>query len=609
MTRHFRNRFAQRTTPRLAPAWAGWLACCLLLLATAARAASLQATLDRELVYLGEQATLTLTFEDANPGAAPGIPAVNGAVITHQGQASQFRIENGRTQQTVSYTYVVTPRQVGEITIPAISVRAGNATLASQPLKLRVERPAPPTAEARAQAQQLAFLQLVPPKNELYVGETVVLELQLHIRNGVQNLSDFQIAEFPVEGFALGKQFQAQNANRQVSVGGVGFTLIPLRYPLTALKAGEWQLGPVTAAVTAHVPAARGRDPFDLPGFINRTAPQRVALSSTGVKLKVLPLPTEGRPADFTGAVGTFNLEASAGPTNVAVGDPITIRASLTGEGMIDQLTLPDFSAWRDFKVYPPTAKVDAPEQSLGLRGTKAFEVVAIPQNVELTELPALTFSFFDPRARAYRTLTAPPVPLTVRPAGASPPPSVALPGVRRDPETPAVSDIVPLKQRLGQPRPPAEPWIRQAWFLLLPGLPVAAWLAALGWRKRAESLANNPRLRRRREVDQWLRASLPELRAHAAAGRSDDFFGLLFRILQERLGERLDLPASAITEAVVDGPLATRGLAGPARDALHELFQRCNEARYAPVRDRRELSDLVPQLETAVRAVEALPA
>ena len=51
-------------------------------------------------------------------------------------------------------------------------------------------------------------------------------------------------------------------------------------------------------------------------------------------------------------------MTVTAGPTNVAVGDPITVRVQISGHGALDALTLPDQPAWRDFKTYPPTSKV-----------------------------------------------------------------------------------------------------------------------------------------------------------------------------------------------------------------------------------------------------------
>jgi len=132
-------------------------------------------------------------------------------------------------------------------------------------------------------------------------------------------------------------------------------------------------------------------------------------------------------------------------------------------------------------------------------------------------------------------------------------------------------------------------------------------WLAAFAWRKRTEMLANNPRLRRQRQVAQVIRAGLEELRQQAAGNKSDEFFATLVRLLQEQLGERLDLPASAITEAVIEERLKPRGMPEATLAVLHELFQSCNVARYAPVRSSQELSALVPKLETTLRELQSL--
>ena len=137
----------------------------------------------------------------------------------------------------------------------------------------------------------------------------------------------------------------------------------------------------------------------------------------------------------------------------------------------------------------------------------------------------------------------------------------------------------------------------------------VCSGLAFLIWRKRRESLANNPRLRRQREVAQRVREGLKELRSHADARHSDQFFATLFRLLQEQLGERLDLPASAITEAVIEEKLRGRELSDETLKSLHELFQTCNLARYAPVQSRQELAALIPKLESSLRDLQHLKA
>jgi hypothetical protein len=99
----------------------------------------------------------------------------------------------------------------------------------------------------------------------------------------------------------------------------------------------------------------------------------------------------------------------------------------------------------------------------------------------------------------------------------------------------------------------------------------------------------------------------LAELRAHASANKSDDFFAQMFRLLQEQLGERLDLPASAITEVVIEERLRPARVDGGVINELEALFQACNQARYAPVRSGTELAALIPRLESVLREVGGL--
>jgi hypothetical protein len=122
--------------------------------------------------------------------------------------------------------------------------------------------------------------------------------------------------------------------------------------------------------------------------------------------------------------------------------------------------------------------------------------------------------------------------------------------------------------------------------------------------RRRIDNLANNPKLRRRLRVAQITRQGLSDLRHHAAANDSDQFFATLSHLLQEQLGERLDLPASAITEAVIEENLEPRGVSEIILDPLGELFQTCNLARYAPIKSSQELAAIIPKAEAVLRSL-----
>jgi len=111
--------------------------------------------------------------------------------------------------------------------------------------------------------------------------------------------------------------------------------------------------------------------------------------------------------------------------------------------------------------------------------------------------------------------------------------------------------------------------------------------------------------LRRQRAVARKIVDGLAELRRQAAAQESDAFFATVFRLLQEQLGERLDSPASAITEAVIDERLRPRDVSTETLTALHELFQVCNQARYAPQRTSHELASFIPRVEAILKQLQ----
>jgi hypothetical protein len=575
------------------------------LLPCAAFAASFTASLDRDTLTLGESATLSLSFEGAQPKNVP-TPSVAGLQINQAGTSQNMSWINGTMSSTVTVSFSVTPQHDGAFTIPAMRADIGGQQLTSHPLRLLVSKASAPTAAAVNSGTEAAFLKFVFPKNRIYVGEPEVARLELYLRDDVQDLRNFQLTSSLTDGFSAGKTAEQQNQRRRAQIGNHIYTIIPLAMPLTAVRTGSLTLGPFTASAVVVLPGQnQGGDPF-FRQFLNQGEQKQVTLATDPVNVESLPLPAENKPANFTGAVGSFTMTATAGPTALTVGDPITVRVQISGRGALDTVTLPPQEAWRDFKTYPPTTKLETSDQ-FGFQGTKTFEQIISPQNSDVHELPALTFSFFNPDDGQYHTLTQAAVPLVVKAAGASPMPAMAAnknPAEEKPPQ-----DILPIKEKLGTLAQNNIPFVAQPVFLAVQSLPVLAFLAAFIWRKRTDNLANNPRLRRQRAVAQLVASGMDDLKKYAAANQPDEFFATLFRLLQEQLGERLDCPASAITENVIDEHRVLRGAAQTTIGSLRELFQLCNQARYAPVRGSSELNSVAVQFEKLIGQLQELKA
>jgi hypothetical protein len=571
-----------------------------------ATAATFTASLDRDTITLGEGATLSLSFEGGTPDNVPVPPGNPNLQVTGTGTSTQFSFSNGQSSSTAIHTFRLTPRQPGDYTIPALSADVGGVKLTSQPITLKVLKPSAPPPAAVNSGTELAFLKLILPRKEVYVGETFTAQLQLHLLNRVQGIGQIQLTSFPADGFSVGKMIEGQR--RQVQIGNGVYTVIPVDVAIKAIKAGPLSIGPVTFGLVVELPGnGRQRDVFDPFGMFSHGEQRQISVATSTETMQSLIVPRDNAPADFNGAIGRFTLAMTAGPTNVAAGDPITVKVQISGRGSLDALTLPEQPLWHDFKTYPPTTKVETTDQ-LGLQGTKTFEQIVTPQNADIKALPPITFSFFDPEVKAYRTLTQPGTPLVVRPGGATVAPTVlASAQARQENSPPPTQDIVPNKQRLGTIAQIGPPLALQTWFLALQGLPMLAFVSAVVIRRRAESFANNPRLRRQREVACLIEQGLRDLRKSATANNSDEFFETLVRLLQEQLGEWLDLPATAITEAVIEERLRPRGVPETILNVLQELFQQSNLVRYAPIKSSQELVALIPKVEALLKDLRSL--
>jgi hypothetical protein len=576
----------------------------LAVLAGSASGATFTASLDRDTISLGESATLSLSFEGAQPKNVP-TPSVSGLQILQAGTSQNVSFVNGAMSSSVTVNFSVTPTRTGEFQIPAITVDVNGQPLSSQPLKLIVTQPNAPSAANINSGNEVAFMRLTLPQEKIYEGETIVGELQIFLRDDVQNFGNFQITSKPTDGFVIGKTAQAGRAHTQI--GNRVYTVIPISVALTATRAGDLSIGPFTANLTVVLPSQnQGGDPF-FAQFFNQGEQKQVSLATDEIKAQALPLPNENVPTNFNGAIGDFSMNVNAGPTNVTVGDPITVRVQISGRGSLDSLKLPDQSGWNNFKIFTPTQKTDFSDQ-LDLQGTKTFEEIVTPENTDVHALPEFSFSFFNPNDGQYHTLTQPPTPLMVRAGGATPLPTIAAnQNSTQQNQTP--QDILPIKNDMGTLAQISPPLVTNPVFLGAQSLPVLAFLGALIWRKRADNLANNPRLRRQRAVAQLIQTGIGDLKKFAAENNSEQFFATLFRLLQEQLGERLDCPATSITENVIEENSILRGAPENLRTDLRELFQLCNQARYAPVHGTAELNSVAGKFEKVIQELQGVKA
>ena len=563
-------------------------------------------------VPLGESTILQLRYNNCEPDQIPEIPKIDGLTITYAGPSHSRSIQfiNGRSTESnlTTYQYNIVPKKVGTYRIPPIEFQINGKAYHTKALQLKVSK--------GVDYSQYAFLQVHIPKQETkqktYLGEVFPIHIHLNY------LSNAKLEEKPAissDGFVISEA--GQPSQRRVSHSNRTYNRVTFTYLARAVKTGELTIGPVALNVALFF-RDNSRNPrrslfdspfFSDPFFNNNTIRRDVTLRSEPVSINALPLPIEERPDSFNGAVGNYShMKVDASPTTVSAGDPVTITMTVQGEGDLYSLSMPPFNSWREFQLYPETNTIDYSD-GIGLRGVKTFEKIVIPNNAEIQSLPEIEFSFFDPQEEQYKTLRQDPIPLTVKPnlTEASQPVAAAEP--EKNGDIPQVANnIVHIKPHLGDIVASSRPWLWHPWFLGLQALPVIAWIACYFYRSRRNALHKNPQARRRKRVKTIVDEGIQTLENMASENRSDEFFAILFRLLQEQIGERLNLPANAITEAVIETKLRNCGLEPEISQSLDQLFQTCNQARYAPIDSSKELAQIAATAESALRGLQNLP-
>lgn len=552
---------------------------------------SVRATVDASELSVGE--TLRLTVEVRGSGMSGVEPAVpkdlaNLDLVSGPSTSTQFSFVNGAVSSSKSFTWILTPRAAGAARIPPQTVKVGDKTYRTEPIEVKVSsagagdaaraRPLrggsagerdPGTSEVRLENEISA--------TKVYVGQPVVLSTRLVTSIQVVDVSQGPDPTLP--GFLLEETETNVTPERVFREGREYQAFVLMRRILTPTTAGRTTIPSEKRTIRLR---ARGGDPwqaFFSPSTID------IARASAPIELEVLAPPRDGRPADFSGAVGSFHLEAVADRKEAAVGEGIGFQVTVTGNGNLKTALAPVFPPSADFRVFDPRVE----EKATGVKPrayTKTWSYVLTPLSPGAGSLPAVSFTVFDPEAGAYRRLTSREAPLVVKRAepGAVTGGGAAVASVPRR-EVQALQRDIRFLKTLDRPltRNPGTPPSR-LWILAVLGLSIAvqplAWYAG----RRGGIGALWPGAAR-------ARARKRALGAIARAEKRSDGSTLApvtaSKALLGFLADRCRVPAAGLTYDAIEEELSRRGVRAELRGELRALLELCDLGRFAPEEQR----------------------
>jgi tetratricopeptide (TPR) repeat protein len=532
----------------------------LLLLALAAqqREVELGASLERTTVRVGETVLLTVNFRAPGIHSPPEIeePVLSGLELVSSTDRASFRYSPtlGNLRE-FSREYTLRVVQAGQLVIPPIRINVDGVAYETDPLVLLAQpeagAPEIPGALMPRVEDEVAVRLWVEPETA-YVGQQVTLTVAALfdplVRSRLQRQPEYRPPD--VQGFWTADLPGSPRPEQRV-IGGREYFVQLYRRALFPLSAGVLR---IPAAGVAYEVRR---------GLIY--APETFEVESAPASVFVRPLPLEGAPPDFGGAIGRYNARVWFDRADLRAGEAVQLIVEVRGSGNLSSLSRPALPEIPGMRVYESGEDAEVELRGLELAGHKRFSWVLVPERVGQYVLPQLQLPYFDPLTASYVVARTEPVTLLVESpltglVERATAPDAALRFVRTEMG----------RQPLGLAGRPAF-WVFQSFPLLgLLGL-----LAFGRYRRRRPAAAGRPQQRRQ----QALRALRPLADSGDAA-----FFGQLRATLLGWLESRLRKPGLLLEGIVqVQHALEDVGVPPPVALQVVELLERCGRLRYAP--------------------------
>ncbi len=543
-------------------------------------------------------------------------------------QGSSIQIVNGAMTKSVSYTltFVLLPRQAGNITIGEASIAVDGTTYRTRPLPIEVvdEGAAQPQRGDAAQEElsdgasrgsaqrQIApddiLLRAVVSRTSVYKGEPLRVTFKLYERVNVVGYQDAKVPSF--NGF-WAQQLDSGNPRRQrETLGGKVYeTTVAWEYLLYPQQAGTLTIEPaeLTAVAQVVVQNARPADPFFGGGHEVYNVPRKV--QSPRVNITVKPLPA-GAPASFNGAVGRFTMDAVLPSERLAANSAATYTVKIAGTGNLTFVQAPKLTLPGSFEQYNVKTTESINSSASGISGYRQFEYPFIARAGGTFDVAPVEFSYFDPERMSYRTLQTKPLMIEVTPDAADGDEAVVMSGRGLSKEEVRLlgQDIRFIKLGQAQLRPRRAPFVFSGlYWVALGGIFALFALVYIAVRKRIRDSRNVALVRGRRAN----KVAVQRFRAARRFMEQEErhaFYEEMLRALWGYMSDKFNIPVANLTKESVREELLRRGVSAAEAQRFTSIITLCDEAQYSPVASSRmsdvyaEGVDFVSRIESVIK-------
>lgn len=546
-----------------------------------------------------------------------------------EARGQSIQIVNNAMTRVINYTitYVLLPQAEGNVTVGPAEIAVDGTTYRTKPLPIEIvdEGKAPAANAPRGDPQRREevsgdnsaqsrvakddiLLRAIVSRTSVYKGEPLRVTFKLYERVPVVGYDEVKFPSF--NGF-WAQELNTDNARRQRETynGKVYETLVAKEYLLYPQQAGTLTIEPaeLTAVAQVIIQSRRNADPFFGGGHDFVNVPRKV--QSPQLNITVKPLPA-GAPASFSGAVGTFTMDAALPPERLAANSAATYTVKISGTGNLTFVQAPKLTLPGSFEQYNVKTTESINTSAAGISGYRQFEYPFIARAEGTYDIEPVEFSYFDPARMQYMTLRSKPLALDITPDTKGGGDAYVVPGRGMSKEEVKLlgQDIRFIKLGNAQLRPVREPFLfSTVYWILLFGILLLFAMIYAALRKQIRESQNAALVRGKRAnkvAVQRFRAAkryMEEQNRHA-------FYEEMLRALWGYMSDKFNIPVANLTKENVREELHKRGVSAEASQRFTAIITKCDEAQYSPAASAQmsevygEGVDIISRIEAVIK-------
>lgn len=480
-------------------------------------------------------------------------------------------------------SYFLAPKQRGTFNIGQATIEIEGEIYKTTPIKVEItaaiDKPKNPNDPSYIASNNIHLVAEVSNSNP-YLNEaiTVVYKLYVAPTTGVDNWKEIDIPRYD-DFWSQNIDTQGQRVQNGTYKGEDYRYLILRKTVLYPQRTGKLNIEPLTLNVAVQVPTNR-RDIFGsrLMSRVNRT------VSAGNRTINVKPLPQQGKPADFTGAVGDFSFKVTTSKTELDATESLQAKVEVRGKGNLKLFKLPKMNLPSSLEVYEPEHEENVSTTSRGMQGSISDTYTVVPQYKGKYPIPSISFSYFDLKTESYKRLSSNEIVINVLdgPVSNASKASNNTNNVVKQQIQTASNQFAFIKTKTDLIPKQKDYFFKTNlfWSLLL-GPFLAIPLAIIIRRKKATrdaDIEGNKIRRADKLARKYLKGAKKEL------GKKEAFYEALEKALHNYLKAKLHIETSELSKDRIQSLLVERGVTTDVMNDFIAIFENCELARYTPI-------------------------